>query len=905
MGRPTGRRHAWGYGMTDALMSDVLTESFEACHGLTMLQAAPGDRTAFALPGDEAVWGRDRPFRVEHLRLELDLDVPRRSVRGVATTTFRPRNDGLREAVFDAIELAVESVTDEAGKPLAWRTGDRTLTIGLGRARPSTRSITTVVTYTATPRRGLYFNRPDAGYPKRPVQVWTQGQAEDSACYFPCFDFPGEKFTTEMLATVPAAWFALSNGRLVEVTEDRRRRTKTYHWAQETPHPAYLVTLAAGEFDEVVHAAGDVPVQYYGAKGSAADLGRAFGRTPEMIRFFADKIGVDYPWAKYATVAIADFIFGGMENTSATTMTDTLLHDARAHEDVLEQCDSITAHELAHQWFGDLLTCREWSHGWLNESFATYFDALFVEHHRGHDAFRYDISQKAANYLQEDARDYRRSIVENIYREPIDIFDRHLYERGAVVLDMLRTELGDDLWWKAIRHYVETHRASDVLTHDLQRAIEQATGRNMDAFFQQWVWKGGHPEFKATTAWDAATKVTTVTLNQTQKPDDRLTSIYRVPMEIGFMVNGAFERHSVRVVDAAHAFLFTLAAEPAFVSIDPAGRVLKTLDFTPGERALQARLTGDPEAVGRIEAAKGLATLGSPGAIEALRAALMRRREIDLVRAEIATALGSAKSDAARDALIAAAAEPSARVRRAVASALGNFRDAQAATALRGYLAPRSGGRGRNPGDASYYVQANAAAALGKTLDPSAFEALRSVLGRPAHNDAITAGALTGLGSLRDARALPLLLERTAWGVHQNARRAAVAALGALAPYLDDAGRTRLRERLEELLDDRWLRVQIAAIAALEAVGDAKSIPALRAAGDRALEGRVKRSARVAIRRIGEAQDRSAEVRGLKDEVDKLQQANQKLADRMAALEVRLPAPAPRGTPRGASRRRA
>ena len=880
-------------------MSDFTIEGlggFEACHGLTMLAAAPGDR-AFALPGDEAVWGRDRPFIVEHLRIEFDLDLPHRSVRGVATTTFRPRNDGLREAVFDAIELQVESVTDETGRPLAFRTGDRTLTIDLGRARPSTRSITTIVTYGATPRRGLYFNQPDAGYPKRPAQVWTQGQAEDSACYSPCFDFPGEKFTTEMLATVPASWFALSNGRLVEVTENRRRRTKTYHWAQEIRHPAYLVTLAAGEFDEVKHTAalgsGSVPVQYYGATGTAADLERAFGRTPEMIRFFSEKIGVDYPWAKYATVAVADFIFGGMENTSATTMTDTLLHDERAHEDVLEQCDSITAHELAHQWFGDLLTCREWSHGWLNESFATYFDALFTEHHRGHDAFRYDVSQKAANYHAEDAQNYRRSIVENIYREPIDIFDRHLYERGSVVLDMLRTELGDELWWKAIHHYVEAHRTSDVLTHDLQRAIEQATGRNMDEFFQQWVWKGGHPEFKATSSWDGATKIATVTLNQTQKAEG-LTSIYRVPMEIGFMVNGTFERHEVRVMDAAHTFLFKLAAEPTFVSIDPAGRVLKTLDYTPGERPLKERLTGDPEAVGRIEAAKGLATLGSPAAIEALRTALLRRRELDFVRAEIATALGKAKSEVARDALIAAAGEPSARVRRAVASALGNFRDERAAATLRHYLEVPAG-RANAGGDTSYYVQANAAAALGRTLDASAFEALRKVLGRPAHNDAITAAALSGLGALRDPRALPLLLDHTKWGVHQNSRRAATAALGTLAPYLDDLGRTRLRERLEELLDDRWLRVQIAAIAALESVGDAKAVPALRAAAGRSLEGRVKRSVRVAARRIGEAQDRSTEVRGLKDEVEKLQQTNQKLADRMASLEERLPKPSARG----------
>ena len=874
---------------------DAATWWAETCHGIDAGWAgALADRAPFALPGDQAVWGRDRPFRVEHLRLELHVDPARRAVRGVATTTIRPRHDGLREAVFDAVDLDIASVTDEAGRALEWETGDRTLRIDLGRARPASRPITTVVTYTAHPRRGLYFNAPDAGYPKRPRQVWTQGQAEDSEHYFPCFDFPGEKFTSEMIATVPAGWFALSNGRLVETTEDRRRRTATYHWSQEIPHSAYLITLAAGEFDEVRHVAqngagaGSVPVQFYGAKGTRADLDRAFGRTPEMIEFFASRIGVPYAWAKYATVAIADFIFGGMENTSATTMTDTLLHDARAHEDFVETADSITAHELAHQWFGDLLTCREWSHGWLNESFATYFDALFVEHHRGHDAFRYDLMQKGAQYLEEDARAYRRPIVENVYREPIDIFDRHLYERGSVVLDMLRNELGDALWWEAIHHYVEAHRASDVLTHDLQRAIEQATGRNMDAFFQQWVWKGGHPEFKATYAWDAASSTATVGLTQTQQPDATLTSIYRVPLEVGFMVNGAFERQTVRVTEAAHAFVFRLAAEPAFVAIDPANRVLKTLDFTPGEKQLKARLTGDPEAVGRIEAARGLATVGSPGAVEALRATLLRHREVDFVRAEVATALGRVKGEAARDALIAAAGEPSSRVRRAVASALGNFRDAEAARTLAGLLAGR--------GDPSYYVQANAAAALGRTLVPSAFAALQRVIGRPAHNDAISAAAVTGLGALRDARALPVLLDQTAWGVHQNTRRAASVALGALVPYLDAPGRTRARERLEALLDDRWLRVQLAAVSALEAIADPAAAPALRAAGARALDGRLARNCRVAVRRIGEAAEKPVEVRTLRDDLDRLQQANQKLADRLAAVEAKaVPRPAGRG----------
>ena len=862
-----------------------------ACGGSTGAIAL-ADRRPFALPGDRAVWGRDRPLVIEHLRLEFAFDLQHREVRGVTTTTFHPRVGGLREAVFDAIELDIEAVTDADGHALPFTASDGKLRIDLGRARPAGRSITTVVRYACRPRRGLYFNQPDEGYPDRPTQIWTQGQAEDSPYYFPCVDYPGEKATSEVIATVPTGWTVISNGRLESTSRDRR--TTTFHWMQDVPHPAYLVTLVAGEFDVVEDDADGVPVQYYGRRGSADDLRRAFGRTPEMVRFFAEKIGVPYPYDKYATVAVADFIFGGMENTSATTMTDTLLHDGRAHEDMVETADGITAHELAHQWFGDLLTCREWSHGWLHESFATYFDTLFTEHHRGWDAFRYALHRNAQLYLQEDAT-YRRPLVQSTYSEPIDIFDRHLYERGSVVLDMLRTELGDDLWWRAIRAYVERFAGRDVLTHDLQRTIEETTGRNLDWFFDQWVWKGGHPEFKATYSWDAAHSAATLTLEQTQQPDAQLTSIYRVSMEVGFMTARGMRTFPIELTEARQTFVFPLTAEPRFVAIDPGNRVLKTLAFEPGEAMLKAQLADDPQAMGRIEAAKGLARLASPGAIDALRTALLNDAELDFVRAEVATALGGTKASAARDALVAAAGQGDSKVRRAVAAALGQFPDdAEAARALGTMLSGK--------GDASYYVQAAAAEALGRTRTPGAYEVLTGVLGRPAHNDVITVGALTGFAHLRDLRAIDLLLDYTSWGRHQNARRAAVDALGALGPLADEPTRLRTRERLEGLLDDRWLRVQLSAIGALAALKDARAVPALRAVSARALEGRVRRNAQLAIRTLTEAADKGAELRGLKDDVEKLQQENQRLKDRLTKLEAAEASPP---TPAAPAARRA
>lgn len=853
---------------------------------------APGGHTPFELPGDRTVWGRDRALDVSHLRLELDFDLPRRRVQGVATTTFRPRRGGLRIAEFDARELEVTSVTDGAGRALDFEVRERTLAVDLGRAQPAGRELETVVHYHCRPRRGLYFNQPEAAYPDRPAQIWTQGQAEDSPYYFPCVDYPGEKYTTEVLVTVPDGWFALSNGTEVGAQEDRRRRRTTYHWRQDRPHPAYLVTVVAGIFaavEEDAAAAGGVPVAYYGPHGTEQQLRNAFGRTPDMIRFFSDHIGVPYPWTKYATVAVGDFIFGGMENTSATTMTDTLLHDDRAHPDMRDPADSITAHELAHQWFGDLVTCREWAHGWLNESFATYGDVLYTEHARGWDAARYQLYQNARLYRQEDAESYRRPLVQQRYTEPIDIFDRHLYERGSVVLDMLRTNLGDEGWRQALRHYVTRHAERDAVTADLQRAVEEATGRNMDWFFDQWVWKGGHPEFRATYQWDEEHHLATVRLEQTQPTDDPLTTAaFRTPLSIAFMEGERLQTRAVEVTEREHAFVFPLARRPRFVAIDPGNRVLKTLEFDPGEEMRRAQLTDDPQLMGRIEAAGALATSASPSAVEALAAVLADADAPEILRAEVASALGTVGTEAARDALVAAASAEPSRVRRHVAAALGTFpADETAARALWRLLSRR--------GDASYYVQSQAAAALGATRTEEALRCLPGILGRAAHNDVITAGALTGLGQTRDARALPPLLDHTRWGVHQNARRAAVDALGVLGPHLEAADRLRVRERLEELLDDGWLRVQLAAVGALGRLGDRKAQPALRRAADRALDGRLARSARVAVR-ILDRDTPAAEVQRLRDSLEALQRDHRTLQDRFARLEARLDgAPAGRG----------
>ena len=297
----------------------------------------------------------------------------------------------MRDITLDAFDLTVHRVRSN-GRLLPFDNDRRRLTIGLGRSRRVGRNIRLVVEYEAMPRRGLYFLRPDEAYPNRPRQVWSQGEDEDSRHWFPCYDYPNDRVTSEVVVTVPSRYIAISNGRLLEVREGEDA-TKTYHWRQEQPHATYLVSLVVGEFARIEDEVDGIPVEYYVPPGREEDARRTLGQTPDVLRFFSETTGVPYPWDKYAQVTVADFIFGGMENTTATTLTDTVLHDQRAHLDF--SAVALVAHEAAHQWFGDLLTCRDWSHAWLNEGFATYFELLYKEHHEGADEFVYARMQEA------------------------------------------------------------------------------------------------------------------------------------------------------------------------------------------------------------------------------------------------------------------------------------------------------------------------------------------------------------------------------------------------------------------------------------------------------------------------------------------------------------------------------
>ncbi|MFT3698226.1 MAG: M1 family aminopeptidase [Kofleriaceae bacterium] len=820
----------------------------------------------FAFPGTTPKFAADRVVDIQHIKLEIEVDPAEKTVAGTATLTAT-RLAPADRVELDAVELEISAVTVN-GKTAVWKHDGRKLVI-----ETAADQLEIEIAYRGAPRRGLYFTAPDPGYPKKPVQAWTQGQDEDSRYWFPCFDAPHEKATSEVIATVPADMFALSNGTLIS---DRTHGDKrTVHWKLEVAHSAYLVTLAVGDFAMIETKWRDVPVVYYVERGREAAAERTCARTPEMIELFSTWFGVDYPYPRYSQVFVADFIFGGMENTSATTLTDTVLVDERASIDY--DIDSLVAHELAHQWFGDLVTCRDWGEGWLNEGFATYSEYIWREHHEGRDAADLELEEWGDSYMGEDSGRYRRTIATKLYDEPIDVFDSHLYEKGGRVLHMLRHYLGDDAFKKSLAHYLNKHRGGMVESRDLARAVEDATGKVVDWFFSQWVIDfAGYPELKVRVVVEGA--AVTVEVEQQQKVD-RTTPVFRIPTKMRFRIGDRDVDVGFEIREAKQTFRWTLEGEPTQAIFDPGHVLLATHDIDKAEPLWRAELKDATLALDRSAAAAALAKRGGKKAEEALAEALAED-PFWATRGSAAAALAALKTGFAREQLVRRVkSEVHPRARRAIARSMGELTFDPDAGAALAQIVER--------GDASYFVEAEACLALGKTRTGRAGELLRKAAGRESFTDVIRQHAYRGLAEARDDSAVGLLADGVRWGHPTQGRRAAAGALALLMRGRRDRESRDVREKLEHLLQDRDFRVQAAAIEALGTLGDPAAIGALRRLVERELDGRLRRRAKEIVRDLEDNAPLADDVRRLRDEVGELRTLASTLRERLEQLEAK------------------
>ncbi len=853
-----------------------MTESKERCGGQHASGAA---RRQFSLPGSRPQWAPDRLADIRHIVLELTVVPEKAQLRGTVTHHVTPIGEPLSRIPFNLEELTVDAVK-VGGRETRFHHEGGVLDVFLSPALQPGREVPISITYHGSPRTGLNFTAPDKNYPARPYTAWSQGQDQYSRYWWPSHDFPNQRSTTEMVVTAPGKYEVVSNGRLISVSKNRDMRI--WHWLQEVPHVSYLVSLVVGEFDHWSDEVEGIPLEYYVPVGRRKDGERSFANTAEMVKCLASFTGQPYPYVKYAQVVVPDFTWGGMENTSATTLTDFALQDERSILDY--DFDSLISHELAHQWFGDLLTCREWAHAWLNEGFASYCEYVWAEWYLGEDEAQQLRLQDLAVYLAEDG-EYRRPLVWRQYHDPVELFDIHLYEKGAWVLWMLRNVVGDDIFKRAIQVYVARHREGLVTTPDLLRVFEDVSGKTLGWFFDQWVYGAGYPEFEVNYTWDEDAGAARVAVKQTQKVEGD-TRLFRMPVQVAFG-QPARKQPVVETVqvgargEAEDGFSVSLTKRPTWVRFDYENKVLKTVNFDRPEELLLNQLHED-EMTGRVEAALALGRKATPSGVAAL-IETMRKDLFWGVQAAAARALGEARTPAARTALMEALDHPESRVRAAAARALGGWQgDDEVGRALATVIQK----------DRSYLAAAGAAAALGRTRARNAATELKKALQRDSQREQLRQAALAGLAALNDERQLPVILDAAKPGLHQRVRSTALARAADLAVNLPQEQRVAVREAAEETLRDPLYFPRRGAIEALRRLGDASAIGALTSAVARDIEGAVRSEARVAIESLRAGRTSEDALNHLREEVDALRRSGDDLRARLEKLE---PAPKPGG----------
>ncbi len=817
---------------------------------------------SFVLPGTVRQYARSRPFDIRHLSLDLDLLVVEKRVLGVAALDIERVDVDADALQLDAVGFEISSVkltVNDAPLSTGWKyDGDRlhvAIPKGLQRC-------TVEVDYGVTPRRGLYFLEPDAVVADRPRQVWSQCQDQDARYWFPCHDAPDAKMTSELRVTVPEGWVALSNGDLLEEPAGTDG-VRVFHFGFDAPHPSYLMTLIAGQFSiledrpALLADGRKVPVLYYVPAGREEDGWRSLSDTPSLIEHFSTVTGVPFPWSRYSQIIVADFTFGGMENTTATTLHEHALLDPRAALDISSV--NLVAHELAHQWFGDYVTCRDWSEAWLNEGFATYFEHVAREAQLGRDEYDWGIMADLDVYLDESCSRYTRPIVSREYQAPIDLFDRHLYQKGGLVLHMLRRELGDDAFWKGVNEYLVRHHEGLVETTDLKRAFESSSGRSVDRFFDQWVYQAGHLDLEVKVGFERGL----LTVSAEQKLVEGATPRYWT-FEIDICTSqGNVRRLSKVVSDRQAAHVLALDERPKWVAFDPEFRVASPVSLDMPADFCIAALAGSKSLRSRVLSAQTLAKRTDIPSVTALRQRLNDLQESWMLRAECARCLGKIPVSESLSTLTAATTMGHPKVRRAVVAALSGFRQPEAFQALRPLAT----------NDESYVVKAEACRSLGHTRHVEALSVLEKNLDEPSHADRVRVGVFDGLAALRNPAALEWVKLGTRYGKSSRGRRAAIAALGVL-------GRDRRdREHLEDLLEDRDFFVRVAAARALGKFGDSEAAAALTRQLNSEREARVVREIREALATLNSTG--TDQVKRLSDEVLTLQRRVDALAARV------------------------
>ncbi|MHC5023002.1 MAG: M1 family aminopeptidase [Planctomycetota bacterium] len=756
----------------------------------------------------------DRLVDFLHMRLEMRFeDLNDRRFEAVETLRVRPIGTHTTALQLDAVGLDVSSAT-VGGRPVEFFADDAHVILRFDPPLPVDQEHDIVLQYVCDrPYTGLFFTpyRPEA--PDYTAEVHTQGQTEDNRHWFIAHDSPNERMTTELIVDVPAEYSVSSNGRLVGKRSENGRAV--WHWLQDKPHVSYLVTLVIGQFDIVELPHPRVPMHVWVPVGLGDRVQQTYGRTGEMIDLFERRFGVPYPWDRYDQLVVKNFNAGGMENTSATTMYPSAIFDSAALLD--RDMDGLIAHELAHQWTGDLLTCKSWAHIWLNEGWATYGAALWFEARDGRDGYL-DSIRGSFRVAGRDRTTDEVGMVSPVYENADEVFRRRAnpYPKGASILHMLRMMLGEDVFWSGVHLYMNRHHMDVVETSDFRYAMEEVSGLGLEWFFEQWCYRPGSPELDVQVRYDGHAGDLLIDVEQKQKIDAD-TPAFRFTLPVHVITASGTEVHEIKVREQNTSFRAALGNVPRVVAIDPELHVLKTITVEKPRSMWLAQLETGPTIAARHEAIRALGETDNPEHVDLLAAIVRSTSERHTLRTSAVRALAGYGSDEARAMTRALAQDgiEDARVRAALVRAAAEQED----PALEDFLSNIAAT------DPSYATRVAAINGLAGQDADAASDLFVELTAFPSQHEQVRDAALRALARLDDERGLELGMRYAAYGNLDRSRPTAIGVIADLAHHDRDAA----VEYLLPLLEDPEQRTIRATARALGKIGDKRALDPLQA----------------------------------------------------------------------------
>ena len=796
----------------------------------------------FVLSGYEEKLERDKFYEIKKTIIDIKLDFENRAIMGKVTHNIVMNSFSMESIEMDATDMIIYSVSVNGNSSKFFTYGEKLIIFGDFK---SNRHYTLVITYKSVPRRGGYFVETDDG-----MQFWTQGEDMDNHSWFPTYDYPNMRASYEIRVTVPNGYMVISNGHLDSKIEGEQT---TFIYKEDFQFPSYLVSVIAGKFSEMKQEWEGIPIISYFQKKYEKWAARSFQNTPDMMKFISEKTGVKYPYEKYSQTCVAEFTFGGMENLSATTLTDRTLHDEIAHLDY--QSEGLVCHELAHQWFGDYVTCKDWSHAWLNEGFATYIALIYTERLKGKDEFLVEVFKHRETYLNEFKSRYSRPIVENRYMDPAELFDRHLYQKASLVLRYLNYLVGEENFWKAINSYLNENKGKSVGTDALRASFHKVTGLPMEKFFHDFIYQEGHPDLHVNVEHSKDK----VRVKITQKG-----TVYSLKLPIRIYRNDKVEEKDILINNEEEIIEFDDSGYKA-ISVDPEYRVLKVIEYERPKEEAYFIIGSGLSPLERADAAMEISKYG-PSELEFLKSSF-ENEKFWFVKGKIAESVSKIGGKRSAQILMEFLKDKDYLARKEVVKASANLQDTELGDYLLNIYSSEKG----------YGIKGEILYSLAKINGERYSKYIVEHIDEESYDDLIRTMGLKGLGEIGDRNLIEVIKKYINPSYSWQTRAAAVLALSKY--YWKDMS---LADQFHSSLKDKYFAVRLNAVNAIRNTGDVKLIQSLRGYLESETDGRVKRAIREALEYKAPS---SEEIKELRDIVEK---QNNRLKDLEAKLNSLL-----------------